>query len=320
MSDPVTLKTIQETAAALNKCGIATLEDLRMCLSKDVDTGIHRISINTGASQALLMALLIAEVRDDAGKKGKRELLSYWRSLKALPAVLSLSAIEIKELWSDKKLQILWEGRKPVGAVLRQSVVRPMRLGHNWRRFLPDVLTLFILPLLLVGLAFRANSLNKKKVQYVAVVQGTSLPVFHKIAGEVEMKTVPGFKGSFTNIDQVCERYTLAAIPAGAMLQSNQLLSAELSKKMQGRKILSVPLKTGAYSATLSPPSQAIMVLSPRALDLKASEPIHFDVILLSVENNGDARSAIVAMQEDKFKIAAPLLASHDVFLSQTVP
>lgn len=320
MPDPATLRNIQQMTDALTKCGVVTLEDLRMCIGKEVHAGINWTALNTGASFSLLTALLIAEVREDAEPNGKRKLLPYWRELKTLPSVLMLSAAEIQELWLDKGVRGLWQGRMAAWAVIRQSAVRPKRLFYNWRRHWLDVLALIILPLFIIGLAVRANQINDKKIERVAVKQTAGLPAFHKIKEEVEMKSAPGAQGAFTYTSQVRDLYTLVPIPAGAIVQRDQLLSAELSEKMKGRKILSVPLKTGTYSSTLSPPSTAIMVLSANRPEFKSSEPIALDIILLKMVKEGDAGSAIVALTEDNFKIAAPLLASHDVFLSQTVP
>ena len=73
MPASITRRKINETAALLGCRGIRTLDDLRMCISQDLDRGIHWISINTGASRALLIALLIAEAKDEAAKKGTRD-------------------------------------------------------------------------------------------------------------------------------------------------------------------------------------------------------------------------------------------------------
>ena len=59
------------------------------------------------------------------------------------------------------------------------------------------------------------------------------------------------------------------------------------------------------------------MALSPRIPDVKLVIPPPFDVILLRIESSGDAKIATIAVAEDNFKSAAPLIASHDVFLAQ---
>jgi len=199
-------------------------------------------------------------------------------------------------------------------------LVRPKRLWHNWKRHWPDALAVVFVLLVSTGVLLRASAIGKPGVEYVAVKQGISLPVLHQVvAGDLEMKSVPGSKASFTTPEQVSGRYTLAVLSPGALLQSSQLLSPELSARMTGRKILSVALKPTAYSAALSPPSAAVMILSPRAPDAKNPAPILFDVIVLSIDTIGDSKSATVAFTPDEFLIAAPLLASHEVFLSQSM-
>lgn len=283
----VTLQKIKETAKLLDCHGIATLDDLRMCIGRNVETGVYWVSLNTDASQGLLLALLIAEATDDAAQKGARKLSRYWRSLKTPPAILSL----------------------------------PMRLWRSRKKHWPDALAAALVLLLSTAVVMRARAIGKGDAQYVAARQGINLPVFHQLsADDLEMKSAPGLKGSFNSFEQVRGRYTLAAIPARAVLQANQLLSAQLSNRMKGRRVLTVALKPTAYSATLAIPCEAVMILSPRAPDAKIAEPVPFDVIVLSIDTVGDGKSATIALAEDKFAIAAPLLASHDVFLSQAIP
>lgn len=284
MPEPTTLKRVNDLAALLNCRGIKTLDDLRMCISQDLDRGIHWISINTGASRALLMALLIAEATDDAAKKGTRELLRYWPSLSSVPSRSSL----------------------------------PGRLWRNWKRHWADVLAAALIILFVIGVLLRVTQIDKGAVQYVAAKQGISLPVFHQVSDEdVEMKTAPGAKGSFTRLDQVRGRYTLVAVPANALLHANQLLSPELSKRMQGHKTITVPLKPTASRPTLAAPAEAVMILSPRDPNFRSAQPVIFDVIVLQIDTAGDSKSATIALPQDKLAIVAPLLASHEVFLSE---
>lgn len=320
MPDPVTLKTIQDVTDALNRHGVATLEDLRRCISKDVNAGINWTVINTGASRPLLTALLIAEAREDASPSGRRKLLRYWRELKTLPAVLMLSAAELRELWRNEGAVVIMRLPMAGWVILRQSLIRPKRLLHNWRSHWFDALAAATLLLFVAGLWAGARQINNQQYGRVAVKQTAALPAFHRINEEVEMKSAPGASSAFSTTDEVRNRYTLSAVAAGAVLQRNQLLSAELSGKMQGRRILSVPLKAGNYSSALSPPTEAFMILSTREAEMKTSEPVIMDVIVLKIEKSGDNSSAIVALAEDKFRIAAPLLASHEIFLSQTAP
>lgn len=318
--DPATLKRIQEMTEALNRCGVTTLEDLRRCISKDVDAGINWTVINTGAQPALLTALLIAEVREDTAPSGKRKLWRYWRELKTLPAVLLLSAAEVRDLWRALGARSLWRGRGAAWAVIRQSLVRPKHLLYNWRRHWLDMLLLLTLALFVAGVWVGINQIKRQRVERVAVKGTTPLPAFHRIDDEVEMKRAPGASKAFATAEEVRGRYTLAPIPAGEILRPGELLSAELSEKMRGRRIISVPLKAGTYGSAVQPPTEAFMILSPAKPEVKAAEPVVLDVIVLKIEKTAESTSATIALAEDNFRAAAPLLASHEVFLSQSAP
>src|ERR1044072_2528412 len=61
VTDPVAITRLRELAAALSGGGIDTLEDLRLSICKDFETGIKTVTDHTKTSQALLVALLITE-------------------------------------------------------------------------------------------------------------------------------------------------------------------------------------------------------------------------------------------------------------------
>ena len=88
MPDLVTLTDIENAAAGAGALDIRTLEDLRTCVSKDVDGSIEWLAETTFTKPSLLTALLLADFRDDTGLKSKRSLSPYWRGLKTLPVVL----------------------------------------------------------------------------------------------------------------------------------------------------------------------------------------------------------------------------------------
>ena len=315
--DPVSIQQLRKLVTALNEGGIHTLEDLRLSICKDLKTGIQVVSDQTKTSKALLVALLIAEAKDDAGKKGKRQLLPYWSGLKSFRSVFALSKSEIRELLKTNGVRGWTKTRDPIAVVLKQAVARPTHLLTNWRTHWLDAL-IVLLPLILALLILRANSINRYNLQYVTTT--AAVPAFHRISDQVENKSSPSAKGAFTRIAEVRDRYTLAPIPAGTTLQGQQLLSRELSAMMQGRKVLSVPIKASNYSATLIAPVDAILVLSPRKLDSKETPRTTLDAIVLRIEGSGETRTAIVALPEESFNVAALLLGSHDVFLSQAVP
>jgi len=318
MTDQITFKEIQDAAAALGCSEIRTLEDLRKCLSQDVDESIVWLSKQTKVNHPLLLTLLVAEFDDDASLSGKRKLPRYWRSLQTFPSLLSFSRSEVARLRQEKKGGVIRGSSTQVLLLASQLMLRQRRLWSNWRRYWPDALVLVILPLLLLFLAFRAQSINNRSVRYVTVQQGATVGGFQRLTDNLVLTNVPYAKGAFTSIDEVRGRYTLENLPGGSTLSSNQVLSSELSSKMAGRIILSVPIKAGSYVSTMKTPCEAIMVLSPRKEDGAGGVAASFDVIVLRFDKAGETTSAIVGIQKDQFDKASSLLGSHDVLLAQT--
>ena len=317
MTDQITFKEIQNAAVALDCSGIRTLDDLRKCLSQDVDKSILWLSEQTKVNHPLLLTLLVAEFDDDASLSGKRKLPRYWRSLQTFPSLLSFSRNEVARLRQEKKGGVIRGSSTQVLLLASQLMLRQRRLWSNWRRYWPDALVL-VIPLLLLFLAFRAQSINNRSVRYVTVQQRATVGAFQRLTDDLVLTNVPYAKGAFTSIDDVRGRYTLENLPGGSTLSSNQVLSSELSSKMAGRIILSVPIKAGSYVSTMTAPCEAIMVLSPRKEDGAGGVAAPFDVIVLRFDKAGEATSAIVGIQKDQFDKASPLLASHDVVIAQT--
>ena len=316
-TDPVPIKDLRDFAATLSSYGIETLEDLRLSICKDVKTGIEKVTSRTNKSPALLMALLITEARNDAGGKGKRRLIHYWSGFKSFRSVYSLSITEVLDIWKTKGASHWRETREPLRILFGRWFARPKGFFSNWRTHWFDAL-IIVLPLTLALLLIvQTNPLNKHPLQYVTTT--VSVPAFHKISDQVEIKNSPIARTAFTTIPEVRDRYTLADIPAGAPLQSIQLLSTELSAKMQGRKILSVPIKASNYSPTLIVPNEVILVLAPRNWNSTATSSATLDVIVLRIEGSGETRSAIVAVPDHQFYSAAPLLGSHEAFLTDSI-
>jgi hypothetical protein len=317
MADTVSLEAIKASATALNECGLSTLEDLRLWISKDVDKGIPLLSEASGTGQSLLMALLIAEFCDDAGRSGKPKLGRYWRGLKTFPSVAKLYAIVFAQTWRNKRLGVLREIAGPSWYLLRQLATRHARLWFNWRRHWADALAIIVLPALLVSLGLRVQSARNKRVQLVTVKSSASVPAFQRITDEVELTTVPYMNDTFTSADQVRGRYALGTLPAGSTLLSSQILSAELSNKIQSRAILSLPLKTGNYPRDMLTPCDALLILSARE-GVNQSPKVIFEVVLLRIEKYGESSTAIVALEKDDHVKAANLLGSHDAYLGKT--
>jgi hypothetical protein len=295
-SDCNPLKEIEDAVLALAGTEIRTLEDLRRCIGKDVDESIGWLSNKTEVKRSLLVALLIAEFNDDRGLSGRPRLRYYWRGMKTFRSVARVSPRQLR-------------------ALALQFWLRQYRLLRNWRRHWADVLVLAIVPLVFFGLAFRARSINHNQARYVTVQQ--EVPAYQTLPGNLALANAPDAKNAFTSLNDVSGRYALVNLAPGATVSSDQLLSAYLSSKMPGRRILAVPLKAGAYVSPTNAPHEAILVLSPRSEDVKDLPSASFAVIVLRVEKIGDTTSATVAIRKEDFDQASALLASHDVFLGQ---
>jgi len=296
-TDCITLKEIEEAVLALDGSEIRTLDDLRRCIGKDVNQSIQWLSKETKVKHSLLVALLIAEFNDDRGVTGKPRLRYYWRGFKTFRSVARVSP-------------------RRLSALALQMLLRQYRLLHNWRRHWADVLVIAILPLLLFALALRARSINDRQVRYVTVQQG--IPAFQTLTGNLTLTNEPYAKNAFTSVEDVRGRYALVNLAPGATVLSDQLLSSELSGKMQGRRILAVPVKAGAYVSSTNAPHEAIMVLSPRTEDVKDLAAVSFPVLVLRLEKTAETTSATVAIRAEDFDKASALLASHDVFLGKS--
>jgi hypothetical protein len=87
--------------------------------------------------------------------------------------------------------------------------------------------------------------------------------------------------------------------------------------------VISVPVKAGAISPTLSPPDRVRLLFSPRRNNETNNNPnadlnvtTIDDVIVLSVNRQGDSSSIVVALKADIVEVAK-LLSTSDVIVSQ---
>ena len=320
MTDPVSLQAIKETAAALNNCGLFTLEDLRLWISKDIDEGIPLLSESSGTKQSLLMALLIAESCDDAGRSGRPKLTTYWRGLKTFPGLLNFYSVDLAQTWQLGKSGAIKSLPAIAWPLFRQLLSRHTRLWYNWRRHWADAILIIVVPVLLIGLALRVQSARSSRIQSVAVKSSAQLRPFQRISDEVELASTPASSMAFTSIDQVRGRYALVALPSGAPVLSNQILTAE---QIANRAIVSIPLKAGTYLPNLSPPCDVVLILSPRETvsggNMNSPSKHEFDVVLLAIDKLGESATATVAITNAEFDKAAALLGSHDAYISSVI-
>jgi len=321
MGDLVTLETIKNTATKLDGCGLTTLEDLRSWVSKDIDKSLTRLTESSDTAPSLLIALVIAEFGDDAGRSDRKKLGTYWRGLKPFPGLVKLYWIDLGETWKQKKLGVVPRLGEPSRQILRQLLTRHNRFWYNWRRHWADALLLIVLPVLLIGVWFRVESVKNSGVQFVVVKPSTNVGAFQRIGDEVELASIDNSSNAFTSVDQVRGRYSLVPLTGGTAVLSNQLLSAELSNRIQNHSILSIPLKVGTYLRGLSSTGEGVLILSPRETASVGSETASkqhaFEVILLSIDKIGDVATATVAIPAEDVDKAGALLATSDAYLSK---
>ena len=316
VTDYATLKDILNAVVALSGEDVRTLEDLRRVLQKDIDKNIHWLAQHAKIRDELLTALLLAEFYDDTGTKGKRKLRNYWRGFKTIPGEVRAGWAEIVRERGQNKSRLSVGLQQALG-VAGHVAVRQRRIWYNWRQHWFDLVVLFALPLLIVSLALRAQSINNQTVPYVTVRTDAGVAAFEDLTNHVELKSIPYKNGAFATLNEVAGRYALVNLPPGAMLSKDQILSPELSRKMPSRRILSVPINAGAFSNTMKTPGEALMTLSARQDDGK--EPASFEVIVLRIDQSGGNTAAVVAIPKDDFDKASRLLGSRDVFLAQIV-
>ena len=315
MVDQITLEKIEETAVALDRCGVSTLEDFRSWISKDVDKSIPRLAEVSGTPESLLMALVIAEFYDETVGSGRQKVGTYWRGLKPFPSLVKFYWMEG---WRQKRLGIVPKLGKPSWFVLRQLFTRNLRFLFNWRRRWADGLLIAIVPLLLLGFWLHVEWTKRSRVQFVTVKPSANVRAYQRIADEVELTSLDSLSNAFSSIDQVKDHYSLIPLSSGVPVLSDHLLSAELSNKIKNSSIVSIPLKAATYVRDLSPPFEAELLLSPRENGNETTSQQHaFKVVLLGIDKTGDAVVATVAINAADVEKTAALLGSSDAYLSK---
>lgn len=270
-------------ADRLEQKEIKTIDDLWRCVGGDFDAGITTVAAKAAVDQQLLYALLIADSLGDSRHRVEEGPFK----LRSIP----------KRLWLA--LKRLWYTRE-----------------RHWLEALLGVATL-----LLVALAIRAGYVNPRMTEQVVVNPSTRLLAFQSIrANDVLLKRVPQEQGAFTSVEKVIGRYPLRSVASGATLHEEQLVTEELSDAMRDRRVLSIPVNTRALSSSLAPPAHVWLLLSTRATGENVPQPVLLkDVILLTINRQGDTASIEVAVTEECLKAMEPLLGASETFVLQPV-
>lgn len=195
------------------------------------------------------------------------------------------------------------------------------RMRHHWL----EVLALIIIGVLLTVLI--RNSIQRQDTLVINAPNG--LPAFHIIAsGEVRSEKRFGRYDSFTGESEVIGSYLLQPVSHNAVLRKSQLASPALKEQLTGRQVLTIPVKSSAITPTIEPASRVRLLFSPRTpAEYKTSTTpdlshiianfIIDDVIVLSIQRQGDSSSITVAFKnEEDRKKALALLTTSEILIS----
>jgi hypothetical protein len=103
---------------------------------------------------------------------------------------------------------------------------------------------------------------------------------------------------SVNDPSQVVGRYALAKLKTGASIRNDQLLSAELSNAIQGKYIVSVPIKASALAPTPKAGDKLTLLAVAAPVNNQPQTISSVDVILLGVEQR-DGRPILTVAVAD---------------------
>jgi hypothetical protein len=270
-------------ADRLEQKEIKTIDNLWSCVGENFEKGISKVSAKAAVDQQLLYALLIADSLGDSRHRVEGEPFR----LLSIP----------KRLWLS--LKRFWYARE-----------------RHWLEAALGMATL-----LLVALSIRAGYANPRITEQVVVKPSARLLAFQSIRAEdVMLKGLPKEDGAYASLDKVVGRYPLRAVAPGTTLLEEQLVAEDVTGAMSGRRILSIPVNPRTLSSTVTPPAHVWLLLSPRTTGEKEPQPVLLkDVILLSINKQGDGASIEVAVTDDCLKMMEPLLGGAEAFVLQPV-
>lgn len=116
-------------------------------------------------------------------------------------------------------------------------------------------------------------------------------------------------------------RYVMTPLPLGSTSRADQLITVDLANKLKGRQVISLPIKSGTLVPNLTPPTDVWLLLTTRQTgDKGSSSEIIKNVLLLSVERQGEASSITVAVEAGELEKLKSLLGIADVFVLRPLP
>lgn len=268
-------------ADKLERGGIKTVDDLWRCVGVNFDKGIAKVSAKTAVEERLIYALLIADSLGESRHRVVGEPFGVW-------SIPKRSWLSLKRLWYARE--------------------------RHWLE-----MTLGAATLLLAALAIRAGYVKPRVTEQVVVRPSSRLLPFQSLRPEdIMLKSTPREAGAFESIEKVVGRYPARAVAPGTTLLEEQLVAEDIGKAMGGRRVLSIPVNPRTISPTLAAPAHVWLLLSPRATGEKEPQPVLLkDLILLSINRQGDGASVEMAVTDDCLKMMEPLLGGAEAFVLQ---
>jgi hypothetical protein len=223
--------------------------------------------------------------------------------------------------------------REQVVGILILGACAPVpKSTGKWHRFsfwlMNHGLELVALIIILILFSLLLLKVSRKQ-DTVVVTTSSELPVFHVVLpGEAGPKKLFKVPGSFANKGDVEGRYLLQGVSPGTILLENQLGPSELRGQLDGRSVLTIPIRAGAISSMIAPASHVCLLFSPHSRDPKSAAtplptPSIHDLsidaaIVLTINRQGDASSITVAVRNNEDLIKTINLSStSDVLISQ---
>jgi hypothetical protein len=231
-------------------------------------------------------------------------------------SIIAVAIAEGQNSESYKRLFIIPGSAEGI-AVYRFSF--PSLVRSLWRRKLQILLTAGLTILVLVTFGLIWTNIAKEKINNNIVKSREGLPAYHKITANDL-----GLASSFSDGQPVDERsiigrYTLFPVQAHTSLNEGQLLGTELSRQMENRIIISIPVKSEYINSSIRPDSKIGLAFSKNGE--KSSEfTLVSDLILLGMEKHADSTTLITGVRAEQLGALKDILRVADLFVIQDNP
>jgi hypothetical protein len=202
--------------------------------------------------------------------------------------------------------------------------IREIKAGNSWLRNLWfDIFVVLLLGSLLLGVLFWLSIFLGTNNKQVVVKVSTGLPALHIIGeSDIELVSQSQKPQSFSTQEDVIGRYTLEAIPFGAVLSVDQLSDVQLAQVEPGdlANRLIVSLSVATHTLNLAEPGyRTSLLFIPRDPAQTDASPHYLeDVIVLTAAQDDETASITIAVKEEDFDVFSQQLSVSDVFVMRS--